>query len=150
MIRLLVLLVLMVPVSASGLDLGQGMVDAYDWVHAENVPEARNWYQKLLLPNEPFDRAEKVLMAGYLGLQVADVATTVVAINGRAEEANPVFGSDPSTAQLVAFKAMSGLVIYGLLNWTDNHAARKTMLVLADIMYTGVVLNNTRVIKGLY
>ena len=147
---IVVVMLLLLPVSASALDLSQGMVDAYDWLHEAPPPKARNWYQRILLPNEPFDNAEKILMTTYLGLQAADIATTVIAIDGGATETNPVFGSDPSTAQLVMFKAASGLVIYSLLNWTDNHAARKTMLVLADIMYTGVVLNNTRVIKGLY
>lgn len=102
-----------------------------------------------LFPVVPYDTTEKVLFGYMIGLQVADVVTTVIALDRGAVEANPFFGKDPDTGVLILGKVVMIGVTYVAINYIDDHTIRKWTLGTIDALYTGVIINNVSVISGL-
>ena len=83
----------------------------------------------------------------YLALSAIDTAQTIECLDrGLCEEANPLFGKHPSSAKLIAAKAVFGaahFAVFNRLNERDPHAAMR-FAQGSVIMQGGVVALNAR------
>lgn len=116
-------------------------------VSTESTPfnDTRGW----LIPTTPYDTTEKILFGYMVGLQVADVVTTVIALDRGAEEVNWFFGKHPSTGTIIVSKLAFVGIAYVAINYIDDRTIRKVTLGTIDILMTGVIINNISVINDL-
>ena len=81
----------------------------------------------------------------YLGLSAIDAVQTVVCLNsGRCEEANPLFGKNPSTAKVVIAKVAGSALQFAIFNEVrkrDPKMALRVAQVSVAVQGTAVVLN---------
>ncbi len=97
-----------------------------------NVGESwqKNWTKK--------EQAQYKL---FLGLQAADVITTIIVLNGEGEELNPLYGRNPNAGKIVTIKAASNLAVWGLLNYIPK-GKKGTILDVLNVVTGVVVINN--------
>ena len=90
-------------------------------------------------------QAEKNQYKLFLGLQAADAATTFVVLRNGGEELNPVYGSNPNVGKMLAIKAGSNIIVWGLLNYIPKEK-KGTILNVLNIITGAVVINNGAVV----
>jgi hypothetical protein len=91
----------------------------------------------------------------FLGLQAVDTLQTYKGLkctsdkplNECLEEANPVYGKNPSPEKIVGVKLLSNLLIYAALRGESDVLSRETALNIMNIGITVVIINNQIVIN---
>jgi len=87
----------------------------------------------------------------FIGLQAVDTLQTIKALKCRRdyypstpclEEANPIFGKNPSEGTLIRAKLLSNLLIYVALRGETDLMSRETSLNIMNTATTLVVINN--------
>jgi len=87
----------------------------------------------------------------FIGLQAVDTLQTIEALKCRREdypltpcleEANPIFGKNPSEGTLIRAKLLSNLLIYAALRGDTDLMSRETSLNLMNTATTLVIINN--------
>ena len=87
----------------------------------------------------------------FIGLQAVDTLQTIEALKCRKEdypltpcleEANPIFGKNPSEGTLIRGKLLSNLLIYAALRGDTDLMSRETSLNIMNTATTLVVINN--------
>ena len=87
----------------------------------------------------------------FIGLQAVDTLQTIKALKCRRdyypptpclEEANPIFGKNPSEGTLIRGKLLSNLLIYAALRGDTDLMSRETSLNIMNTATTLVIINN--------
>lgn len=96
-------------------------------------------------PSAIWNATDKALLVSYAALSGLDMAQTDRALGAGYKEANPTYGSNPSSGRLVLTK----LVVFGVVwYFTDqNSDARRPALIIANIIQGAVVYHNARTIQ---
>lgn len=89
------------------------------------------------------DTTDKVLFGSFVALQLVDVAQTNEAHKHpeKWEEQNPLYGSDPKMATVVAVKSAITTGVY-FLSVNMNSQDRKLMLGLVNLLQLSIVAHN--------
>jgi hypothetical protein len=95
--------------------------------------------------DEKWDSTDQALYGAFIGLNLADVVTTKVALNKGAKEKNPIYGKHPSTGVLIGGAVVVSAITYFV---ADNiqEKYRTPLLVGLNVISASVVANNISVI----
>jgi hypothetical protein len=94
---------------------------------------------------EKWDNTDKALYGAFIGLHVADVVTTKIALNKGAKEKNPIYGNHPSTGVLIGGAAAVSAITYFVAD-DIQEKYRTPLLVGLNVISASVVANNISVI----
>jgi hypothetical protein len=88
---------------------------------------------------DPLDTTDKILFANFVLLKVIDVGQTNYALTkNRFHEANPLYGRDPSNAELWAINMVGVGMLYYIVTQLDS-SERKYFLVGLNLLQLTVV-----------
>jgi hypothetical protein len=92
-----------------------------------------------------WNREEKMLFSTLAALQLADVVTTKIAINGGAEELNPLFGSHPNFGVIIGAKLGVTAGTWYVMDQIVPKGDKKITLLILNAVMMAVVANNIAV-----
>lgn len=91
-------------------------------------------------PAMAWENQDKYLMTSFIVMQAIDVKQTDKALRDGGRELNPIYGSSPSVAQLVGYKAIGTGLVYWLADM--NEPSRTEVLVAANLVQFLAVRHN--------
>lgn len=122
--------------------------DTVEFLEQDNIQDEDSWFVRLITPDIPYDTTEKTLFGSLIATNAADAATTIIALNKGAAEANPFYGDSPSSGAIILTKTVATGLVAICARYLD-HMPRKIALGAATIILGAVTVHNINVINDM-